>query len=145
MDKVMNGATAATLGKTEVLVTITENPTQGMSKGITPKCMLTMFLASFDGVPISIVVWNTGIYPSLPMKQKLPDDFLLEFGGPRLWSGNFKVFGDDDTNEEMEYTPPPFKKTKSTSSSPSIAPRVNLEENVPKSKAVPKAKAPAKK
>ncbi len=58
-----------------------------------------------------------------PMRQKLPDDFLLEFGGPALWSGNFRVFGEDDTNEELEYTPPPFKKTKSASSSPAMAPR----------------------
>ena len=65
MEKVMSGATAATLGKTEVLVTITENPTQGMSKGISPKTMLTMFICSYDGVPISIVVWNTGIFSSL--------------------------------------------------------------------------------
>ncbi len=65
MEKVSSGATAATLGKTEVLVTITENPTQGLSKGISPKTMLTMFLASYDGVPMSIVVWNTGIYSSL--------------------------------------------------------------------------------
>jgi len=58
-----------------------------------------------------------------PMRQKLPDDFLLEFGGPALWSGNFRVFGEDDTNEELEYTPPPFKKTRSASSSPAMAPR----------------------
>ena len=58
-----------------------------------------------------------------PMRQKLPEDFLLEFGGPALWSGNYKVFGEDDTNEELEYTPPPFKKTRSTSSSPAMAPR----------------------
>ena len=65
MEKILNGETAATLGKTEVLVTITENPTQGLSKGISPKTMLTMFMSSYDGVPISVVVWNTGIFPSL--------------------------------------------------------------------------------
>ncbi|KAK3252830.1 hypothetical protein CYMTET_37893 [Cymbomonas tetramitiformis] len=58
-----------------------------------------------------------------PMRQKLPAEFQLEFGGPELWAGHFRVFGEDDTNEELEYTPPPFKKSRSASSSPALAPR----------------------
>ena len=80
MEKVTSGATAATLGKTEVLVTITENPTQGMSKGISPKTMLTMFICSYDGVPISIVVWNTGIFSSLVCNFFVLNSLNVKYG-----------------------------------------------------------------
>ncbi|KAK3237893.1 hypothetical protein CYMTET_52062 [Cymbomonas tetramitiformis] len=57
-----------------------------------------------------------------PMVQRLPADFTLEFGAPATWRANYKVFGEDDTDVAEEYTPPPFKKTKSAASTPTGAP-----------------------
>ena len=64
MEMVANGATAASLGKTEVLVTITTAATEGMSRGMTPKPMLSIFLSSYDGVPIGAVAWETSLFAS---------------------------------------------------------------------------------
>ncbi|KAK3237476.1 hypothetical protein CYMTET_52451 [Cymbomonas tetramitiformis] len=57
-----------------------------------------------------------------PMVQRLPADFTLEFGAPTTWRANYKVFGEDDTDVAEEYTPPPFKKTKSAASTPTGTP-----------------------
>ncbi|KAK3234717.1 hypothetical protein CYMTET_55035 [Cymbomonas tetramitiformis] len=58
----------------------------------------------------------------VPMVQRLPEDFTIEFGPPATWKFNYKVFGDDATNEEEMYTPPPFEKTKSASTTPTLNP-----------------------
>ncbi|KAK3236746.1 hypothetical protein CYMTET_53130 [Cymbomonas tetramitiformis] len=46
----------------------------------------------------------------VPMVQKPPDDFTIEFGIPTTWRFNYMVFGGDETNEEEMYMPPAFKK-----------------------------------
>ena len=69
---------------------------------------------------VSLTIISTAFLK--PMVQTLPADFTLEFGAPATWRANFKVFGEDDTDVAEEYTPPPFKKTKSASTTPTLTP-----------------------